>query len=450
MSHTAKAFARRVPFYYGWVIVAVGFLTLGMGASVRTAFSLLFPPIIAEFGWERGLTASVFSLGFIVAALIFPLLGAWIDRYGPQRVLPIGAIIVAAGFVLTTWARSPLEFYLTLGLLVIGGSTSFAYNGHFVFLPSWFERRRGLAIGIACAGAGLLALLLFPWMQMLIDRGGWRSACLVMAIALVVLVVPLNFLLLSRRPQDLELQPDGDTAHSDGQPNASAMRIVDPSWAASEWTLARAARTGRFWCFAIGFFLALFVWYAILVHQTKFLLDLGFNTTFSAVALGLVPMFGVGGQILLGYLADRIGREWVWTLACMGFFVCYGLMFLLARYPQTSLVWAMVIAQGFFGYGLTPAIGAIPADLFQGRQYGRIFGVTAVFGSSGAALGPWVFGVIHDRTGSYDAACLLAMALCVISTALIWAAAPRRVRAVKARSAVQDPPRLVPGPRDLT
>jgi MFS family permease len=149
----------------------------------------------------------------------------------------------------------------------------------------------------------------------------------------------------------------------------------------------------------------------------------------------MVPMFGVGGQLMLGALSDRIGREWIWTLGCTGFFICYLLMFVLARNPDPLIVWGLVFAQGFLGYGMTPALGAVPADLFQGRSYGRIFGVAAIFGSSGASLGPWVFGLIYDRTGSYDVACLMAMSMCVASAALIWMAGPRRVRKVGRRAA---------------
>lgn len=425
----ARPLSRALPFYYGWVVVAVGFLSLGIGASVRAMFSLFFPPIIAEFGWDRSLTASVFSLGFVVAALIFPLLGAWIDRYGPQRILSLGALIVAAGYLLTTVASTPLHFYVTLGLLVIGGSTSFAYNGHFVFLPSWFERNRGLAIGIVSAGAGV-ASVLFPYVQSLIDMGGWRTGCYLMAAILVFVVAPLIALFQRRRPEDLGLKPDGQSAEPGAEVRPSRITVVDQAWATTDWTLAKAIRTYRFWCFSWGFFLGLFAWYAIMVHQTKYLLDLGFSSTFAAWALGLVPLFGVAGQLILGSLSDRIGREWIWTLACGGFFVCYLAMFLLARWPRPELVWLMVIAQGFLGYAMTPAIGAIPADLFQGRNYGRIFGVIAVFGSSGASLGPFAFGLIHDWTGSYDYACLLTMETCVLSALLIWIAAPRKVRAI--------------------
>ncbi len=430
MFDPARALSRRAPFYYGWIVVLVGFVTLGMGASTRSLFSLLFPPILAEFGWERGLTASIFSIGFLLASLTFPWVGAAIDRYGPQRTLPAGILVTAAGFALTTIATTPLQFTVTLGIMGIGASMSFAYNGHFVFLPNWFESKRGLAIGLVAAGGGAVAFVLIPQVQLLIDAGGWRTGCLVMATVLVVVVAPLNMLLQRRRPQDLGALPDGGTVANASATTRREVLIVDAQWAATEWTLPRAMRTLRFWCFSMGFFLAMFVWYGVLVHQTKYLIDLGFDSTLAAWALGLVPTFGVGGQITLGYLADRIGREWVWTFACTGFLASYVCLLMLPQYPNAALVWAMVVTQGFLGYGVTPAIGAIPADLFQGKQYGRIFGVTAVFGSSGGAVGPWVVGEIFDRTGSYDLGWIVAIAACVLSILLIWVAAPRKVRRV--------------------
>ena len=101
-------------------------------------------------------------------------------------------------------------------------------------------------------------------------------------------------------------------------------------------TLAQAIRGAAFWLVAGAFFCALFAWYAILVHQSKYLQDLGFSTQFSSFALGAVPLLGVVGQIGLGALSDRIGREWIWTLACLGFALCYGLLILL----RLSRAWA--------------------------------------------------------------------------------------------------------------
>ena len=106
-----------MPFFYGWVIVAVAFVTMGVGVNARTAFSLLFPPILDEFGWERGVTAGAFSFGFLVSAALTPALGRLMDRRGPRVVMELGVGLVAAGLMLATLVRQPWHLYATLGVL---------------------------------------------------------------------------------------------------------------------------------------------------------------------------------------------------------------------------------------------------------------------------------------------------------------------------------------------
>jgi MFS family permease len=259
----------RIRFFYGWVVVAVVFMTMGVGVNARTAFSLLFPPILAEFGWDRGVTAGAFSFGFLVSAVLSPTLGRLMDRRGPRLVMETGAGLMAAGLMLATLVRQPWHLYLTLGVLVGGGSVCLGYTGQALFLPNWFVRRRGLAMSLAFSGVGVGSIILLPWLQTLIGRSGWRAACWAMAILVLALLVPLN-LLLKRRPQDIGLQPDGDSSSHDTTA-AQAANIVDPVWAAVDWTLGRAARTSRFWWLAVGYFGGLFAWYAVQVHQTKYL-----------------------------------------------------------------------------------------------------------------------------------------------------------------------------------
>ena len=103
------------PFFYGWVVVAVAFITMGIGVNSRTAFSLLFPPILDEFGWSRGSLAATFSIGFIISALITPAIGILMDRTGPRVVLPTGAVLVSFGLITATYSTVPWHFYLHLG-----------------------------------------------------------------------------------------------------------------------------------------------------------------------------------------------------------------------------------------------------------------------------------------------------------------------------------------------
>src|SRR4029453_11354043 len=106
----------RLPFFYGWVVVAVSFITLGIGTNTRTAFSLLFPPILAEFGWDRGQTAAAFSVGFVVGALESPFLGMLTDRFGRRLGMPCSAILMSIGMALATQMSQPWHLRLTLGV----------------------------------------------------------------------------------------------------------------------------------------------------------------------------------------------------------------------------------------------------------------------------------------------------------------------------------------------
>src|SRR5207245_206400 len=193
--------------FYGWVVVAVAFVTMGIGVNARTAFSLLFPPILDEFGWPRGLTAGAFSFGFLASA-----------------------------------------------------------------------------IGIAFSGVGVGSIVILPWLQRLIAGAGWRTACLAMAALVVVTLAPLN-LLTRRRPEDMGLLPDGDRApEAAARGGRHAANVVDRAWASIDWTLARAMRTARFWWVSLGFFGGLWAWYAVQVHQTKYLIEIGFAPAVAAYA----------------------------------------------------------------------------------------------------------------------------------------------------------------------
>jgi MFS family permease len=421
----------RLPFFYGWVIVAVTFVTMGIGVNARTSFSLFFSPIIDEFGWDRGVTAGAFSFGFLVSAVLSPLMGKLMDRTGPRTVMELGVVLMGVGLLIAPLTTQPWHLYLTIGVLVGSGSVCLGYSGQSLFLPNWFVRRRGLAVGIAFAGVGIGSITLLPWVQLMIDGAGWRQASLAMGILILVVLAPLN-LLLRKRPEDIGLRPDGDAAPLPGGATAPS-NIVNAGWAATDWTLSRALGTARFWWLALGYFCGLYVWYAVQVHQTKYLVEIGFGSTAAAWALGLVSLLGIPGQIALGALSDRIGREWIWTISCVGFAICFAALIALETAPTLLLVYLMVAVQGFLGYGLTSVMGAVVAEIFAGRHFGTIFGTVMFVALAGGAAGPFVTGLLHDLLGNYRAAFMIGIVLSAVSAAAIWLAGPRQIRAVAGR-----------------
>lgn len=419
----------RLPFYYGWVVIAVAFVTMAIAVNVRTAFSLLFPPILDEFGWQRGVTAAAFSVGFVSSVALAPMFGVLMDRWGPRVVIPIGAMSATLGLIAATYAASPIGLYMTLGVMVIGASIAMSYHVHSMFLPNWFVRRRGLAIGIAFSGAGVGAIVILPWLQSLIAADGWRHACIAFAVILFITVVPLNLVFQRQDPSEFGLQPDGHRTNDKAEGMLGPVDvIVDRVWAERRWTLKSASRTSKFWWIASAYFTALYAWYSVQVHQTRYLMDTGFNANVAATALGLVGVFGIFGQITIGALSDRIGREWGWTIALMGYVACYGALIVLEARPSLALVYFIAAAQGLMGHGIGSLYGIVANEVFAGPRFATIFSVLALGGNIGAAAGPWMTGDVFDRTGSYALAFWLSGILSVVSVLCIWIAAPRKIR----------------------
>jgi len=148
-----------------------------------------------------------------------------------------------------------------------------------------------------------------------------------------------------------------------------------------------------------------------------------------------VSLAAIPGQIALGHLSDRIGREFVWAVGNLGFTLTFLLLLLMRNSPILPLLYLMIAAQGILGYGITSVIGAIPAEIFQGRHYGSIFGTLMLASIGGGAVGPWLTGVLHDTTGSYTIAFWIAICCSLLSAVAIWLAAPRKVRVVAGRVA---------------
>jgi len=429
--------AQRIPFFYGWIVVAVAFVTMAIGVNSRTSFSLLVPPLLEEFQWDRATVSATFSIGFVTSVVLSPLVGALMDKFGPRFVIPAGATVTALGFLTSTLATKPWHLYLTLGLFVVGGGLFINYIGHTVFLPNWFSKRRGLAVGIAFSGVGVGSITLFPWMQHSIETIGWRETNIALGILILVVIVPLNALFQRRRPEDMGLLPDGasagtadETAANQAQEDA---RIVDKEWTSVEWTLSLAVRTSRYWWLVAAFVTGLWAWYSVQVHQTQFLLDIGISGDVAATALGLVPLAGIAGQIMIGHFSDRMGREWGWSVALFGYVLTYLLLLLLELFPSEALIYTMVAAQGVLGYGLASVFGAVGVELFAGKKYGVIFGTLGAFAGVGAAVGPLATGWLFDLFGNYNVAFAVAAAVSSASIVFMWLAGPRKVRLVAGR-----------------
>jgi len=213
------------------------------------------------------------------------------------------------------------------------------------------------------------------------------------------------------------------------QEGIEALRIVDKKWASIDWTLARAIKTGRFWLFFIQMITFGMGMNIITVHVVAFIVDVGYSRMFGASIFALAGALGLVSAVG-GFISDRIGREWTYTLGCSAMLLGIVVLMLVR---DTSFPWMLYLFAVLYGVGVgveTPMSMAAQADIFGGKQLGTIMGFTNLGFGLGGALGPWLAGYIFDVTSSYSLALYITILLLIIVVLLMWAAAPRKVRLV--------------------
>ncbi|HTM10859.1 MAG TPA: MFS transporter [Verrucomicrobiae bacterium] len=402
--------------YYPWLVIAISFLTVGVAFGARNAFAVFLIAVVEEFHWSRGLASGALMVGSIMWTLSAPPIGVLLDRFGPRLVLPVGALTMAAGFVLSGLARDVEEFYLGMGVLVGIGFAALTMTSQATFLSNWFVRKRGMAIGAAAAGIGCGILIVVPLTQALIAAYGWRAAYFILAAILAIVVAPLNYLFQRRTPEEMHLEADfGETLPI---PQGRRRQTNEPGGPG----FREALKMRRFWIFAVGVLAGAIPLHLVLIHQVAAVSDAGFSRSSAAFGLGLIGLFTAPAMIMMGFLADRIGRQWAYLLGSASLIIGIFILIVLGDAPRNWLLYAF---PPFIAFGFSSRQSLYPtmaADLFHGRAFGAIIGAIALFIGAGAGIGPWLGGVIHDATGGYQVAFELAEGLAFASIVLIWLA----------------------------
>jgi MFS family permease len=410
--------------YYGWIIVAISFLTMLCVMGTFFSSGVLFAALIAENGWSRAITSLPFSVALICYAGTAWLAGRAFDRYGPRRLFPIGILCLGLGLMTSAHARTPWHLCLTWGVLVGQGFNLAGFVPHLALIALWFQRQRGIAAGLAISGASLGAFIIVPSTQYMVEHYGWRPTYTLLGLIVMICLVPINLLWQRHRPADLGLYPDGAPTLPPLSHNHHA------TLAASSWTLRAALHSTRFWClFAM---VSVIGWLSNItsVHQLAHILDNGFPGLFTASIIGLMSLLRAAGSIIWGGLSDRFGREIIYTIGTL--LCCAGLTCLAVLHSPASpwLLYGYALAYGF-GYGVHGAVEAsATADIFRGPHLGAILGTLELGWGLGGFGGTWFGGTWYDHWGSYHGAYALTIGLSLLGCGALWLAAPRRPAAV--------------------
>ncbi len=397
---------RNAPTFYGWRIVwACLFI-----AFIAWSFALYGPSVYIyalseKTGWSVGLISMALTFAFLINAFSIGFVGSIIGRHGPQVIMAVGAVFLGLGIAAIGQITRPWQAFIAFPLMGLGWSclSTIAISSS---VAPWFERFQGKAISIALLGASLGGMLGIPITLLLVSWLGFSSAMATIAALVVLGVVPIALLVLRRRPQDLGLKPDG-------QPNDSTH--VHPANRA--WTRAQALQTFALRSTIVTFGIALMVQLGFLSHQVN-LLQTFVTPTITAMVILTSGALAFLGRVLLARVADRLNIRWIASAVLV--LSAAGLLVIAMANSALALIIGILLF-GFNVGNLTTLPALIVRREFGAVSFGKVFGITGTFMQLISALGPAIFGLMHDQTGSYSLAIALAAGLMLIGAVLIVA-----------------------------
>ena len=396
--------------FFGWWVVsaAVAGMALSIAPIAILSLGLFMKPLAAEFGWERGDISLAITLAALSLSFAMPVAGRLVDRFGPKRVLYPSILIlgclVASLYFLT---ESILHLYISFICIGVAGSGTGGV-AYAKVVTNWFNRRRGLALGMTMAGVGLGNAIVAPYAQFLIELTGWRLAYVGLAVTMAAITIPLVWLLLKETPGEMGLRADGDDhpAQQAGSENQQAYGLA----------AAQARKTHAFWVMLVAFVGIGLGVNGLGIHLVPMLTDWGMAASTAALVFSVSGLCTIIGRVGAGYLADRFFAPHV-AIAFSACAVCSILLMLSGVVgPAAFLIGVML---GLGSGGNPNIIAYLISRYFGTRSYGELYGSVYGIHIIGSGLSPLVLGLGYDAMGSYTGVLVAYAALIVAAAAML-------------------------------
>lgn len=387
----------------GWVIALIGALILVTNGMTIYSFGVFFKPLISEFQWERGALSGAYSLYSIVVGLLSMLTGRLNDKYGPRALLTIGGLLSATGFILMSQANSLWQVYLVWGLLM-GPGGACNYVPVTSTIPRWFNRKVGIATGIAVTGMGIggvIAPLLIQW---LISIYSWRQASIIHGLIILTVAIPLAQF-MRRSAHHSGFKPYGDDGIVEVKTYAVAGKLL----------LRQVIGSKPFWMVGLAMFCIFFSARMAMVHIVPHAIDIGISEAAAVSILSVIGGMSVVGRLSVAYLSDRFGAR-VMLVTC-AIISTVSLIWLVAA-RESWMLFVFAVLMGLAYGGIMPLQSIAAAELFGLSTLGTIVGAFVLMTMAGGALGPPLAGSIFDITRDYTPAFLISATLGIIAIIL--------------------------------
>src|SRR6476646_7860290 len=366
-------------FNYGWVVVGAGALMTCVGFGTMLSLAVFLAPITESMGWSRAGVSAAATLDFLFMGFAAFAWGALSDRFGTRIVVLSGSLLLGLGLVTASQAQSLWQFQLLFGGLIGIAAGSF-YAPMMAVASAWITQHRSLAVALVSAGMGVAPVTIAPSASALITAYDWRTAMLVIGIAAWALLIPASFLV---RPAP---EPAAtDTANGTGAPE-------------TQWTVAQALRTPQFITLALAHFACCAAHSGPVFHMVSYAMVCGIAPLTAVTVYSLAGFSGLGGRLLLGALADRLGAKPVLVGGLFVQAMCIATYLAVAHLGE---FYALSVAFGLAYGGVMPLYAVLVREFFGARIMGTVFGAVSAFASLGMALGPWAGGLVFDNFQRY-------------------------------------------------
>lgn len=402
--------------FYGWWIVVAAFLNLFFSVGiVYYGFPVFYPSLVDSLGFTRAQLTQGFLLGFAVAALLFGFLaGVLIDRWGAHRVIRVGIWFVGVSLILMGSMTRLWQYYLLCITEVVGYVLTGPIPNQ-VLISSWFQAKRGRAMGGAYLGLGLGGAVSPLLINGLIQSFGWRNAFVIIGATIIVVLFPVAQWITRSSPRDLNLLPDGLPAEG-----AAASPAGQP---APGLDVRGAVRTTNFWLILAGCTLTIGAIGAVTQHLILFLKDQGYSLGAASRVSSLVLVSSLGGRVIVGYFADRYSKKNVMALFYLVLALAIPILFLVR---QPGGIWGFALVFGFAMGADYMLIPLVTVECFGLPALGKLLSLIIMGYSLGQWVAPWLAGKIFDASHSYDLAWTLMAAAALLGAAAIYRVAPDR------------------------
>ncbi|MEK7353791.1 MAG: MFS transporter [Chloroflexota bacterium] len=404
-------------YFYGWNIVAASFLAhLSYAEHFSSMLGFFFKPLQAEFGWSRSAVAAALSIARVAEALVAPIVGPLVDRYGPRVLMPIGAAIVGFAMLAITQINAIWQFYLLRGVISAIGFTIMGALVSDTAINNWFIQKRGRALAISRLGSNISNVIFTPLTVFVLAVSGWQTMFVIFAIVTWVVVLVPAAVLMRRRPEDMGLHPDGiqpgNTETGNNQQGTDSLVNQTPSALEPVWNRREVLKSKSFWLLALSLGIDSLAFQGINISLAPYIQDLGYGETMLATVMTFRAAMAAGALPFVGFLAEHVNRVSVRVIP----FVIHGIAvscFLFAEQPV--FLWLAVALYGLGISAITITQEVIWANYFGRLSLGLVRSLSFMVSFGFGAAGPIAINLVFDALGSYRPAFIVIIGLLAIS-----------------------------------